>query len=197
MHTTLRRLVTIAALAGATSAHAVPIVYEGTLTPGVTVGGFIQDPALAGSPSDDFWSFSGNQGDVITLRVNRLNAALDPAITLYSGVGNDTSLLTELGGADDNLAELPGFEGPFSDPVLTFTLGGTGQYTVQVWDFASGEQIPGGFCYQITLNGAPSGPVFDCSGGGRVPVPGSLPLLGLGIAALAATGVRGLRRRAR
>ena len=162
---------------------AVPIVYEGTLTPGVTVGGFINDPSQTGSPNDDFWQFSGNQGDQISLVVNRLNADLDPAMFLYEGTGTDTDLLNQIATGDDNIGELPGFEGPFSDPLISITLPSTGSYTAQVWDFLSGPQIPGGFCYQITLNGRPTSQVFDCNQG-EVPVPGVLSLLALGLAGL-------------
>ncbi len=185
-----RGIVFAAGVAAASAASAVPITYEGSLSPGVTVGGFIRDPAQTGTPNDDFWSFTGTQGQVITLVGNRLDAGLDLAFTLYLGTGTDTALLAALRSADDDISELPGFDGPFSDPRLGFTLPATGAYTVQVWDFAS-TAVPDGTerCYQLTLDGSPTAPVFGCSAG---PEPGSLPLLGI-----AALGWYGLIRRRR
>jgi MYXO-CTERM domain-containing protein len=175
----------LAALAACGIASAVPISYEGTLSAGVTTGGFVNDPSLTGSPNDDFWSFSANQGDVILLTVNRLNSNLDPAFVLYEGVGTDTNQLVQVGSADDNISPLPGFAGPFSDPQLRYTVQNSGMFTVQVWDFASGAQIPGGFCYQITLNGQPTSQVYNCQAT-SVPEPGSLALAGLALLGAAA-----------
>ena len=167
-------------------ASAVPIAYEGALTSGVTTGGFVNDPSLTGSPNDDFWFFSANQGDVITIAVQRLNSALDPATILYQGVGADTAALVQVAQADDNMQELPGFSGPFADPFISYTVVNSGQFTLQVWDFLSGPQVPGGFCYQVTLNGTPTSPQFGCQ---TVAEPGSLALAGIAL-----LGVAGLRR---
>jgi len=187
------KLATVAAaFAFSTAATAVPIVYEGVLTPGVTAGGFVNDPSETGSPNDDFWSFFGTEGSTVTITVNRLTADLDPAMYLYSGVGADTGLLTFLTSADDNYLELPGFSGPFADPQIVFVLPATGLYTLQVWDFLSGPQVPGGFCYQITLNREPTGPEFGCN---NVPEPTPLALFGLSLAGLAGTGAMLRRRR--
>lgn len=172
-----------AGVAAMSAASAVPITYEGSLTPGVTVGGSIRDPALTGTPNDDFWSFTGTEGQVITLVGHRLDAGLDLAFYVYRGTGTDTGQLgQEIAIADDEIPALPGLDGPFADPrLLNFSLPTTGAYTVQVWDFLSTD-VPDGTDrpYQLTL---------DIS---TVPEPGGLPLLGI-----AALGWYGLIRRRR
>jgi len=185
----------VAGIGVASIASAVPVVYEpgGPLLPGVTRVGAIGDPSLTGSPFDDFWNFSGVQGQQITLTGNRLDPGLDLAMRLYLGAGNDTNLLTLLTFADDNYPELPGFAGPFADPQIIFTLPATGMYTVQMWDFLSTPVPPNTLrCYQLTLDGEPTAQVSSCAG--RVPEPGSLSLFGIALAGLFRVMGRGVAR---
>lgn len=131
-------------------AKADPILYDGSLDDHALHFGSIADPFESGS---DWWLFSGHAGDIITLTANRLSADLDPAFYVYFGIQTDTSTLPGfIAFGDDEIPELPGFEGPFADPQLSgFILPFTGFYTVAVWDFLSGSAGP--HAYQIQLRG--------------------------------------------
>lgn len=154
-----------------TAALAAPITYEGSINSGDTVYGNIQ------AGEQDYWSFTANAGDFIVLTGHRLDAELDLAFDLYFGSG-DTTLLSYVDGGDDDVAELPGYEGPFSDPQVSLTLSSTGTYTVDVWEFISGNIGTGEYQLQLTIRPA------------DVPAPAALGLLGLGL-----IGVGAARRR--
>lgn len=161
-------------------ASAAPIVYEGQLFDGITEYGSASDPLDTGS---DYWFFEAQAGDILTLVGHRLEAPFDMAVYLYSGTYADTTALpASIAFADDEIPELPGYEGPWADPqLLNFVLPGPGLYTVQVWDFLSGPGDPP-FDYQITITGTGGDPV--------VPEPATMTLLGLGIVGLAARARR-------
>jgi Bacterial pre-peptidase C-terminal domain/PEP-CTERM motif len=148
--------------AGLSAAHAVPISYKGVLVSGVpdsgNVGGFSW--FLNQGSGVDFWEFSAAAGSTITLRVDRLNGNLDPALSFYKGTTTaDVSTfnsaasfggLTFIGSLDD---ENPPFIAPggFSgDPFGTFAISTTGLYTVAVG--GSDSTDPGVYPYRITMS---------------------------------------------
>jgi hypothetical protein len=180
----LKLLLSIAALVfvAQPSLQAAPIVYEGNITIGSSVTGFVGpfswfDPT--DTPPADFWTFSGTAGQVVNIRGTRLNNNLDPALSLYRGVitpGTDYSLfdpfdnfdsVTFLATADD---EIPA-PGPFGDPFLRIVLPSTGVYTIAIGGAAS--DCPGGVC-------PPAGYRYALA----VPEPSTLPLLLLAIAGI-------------
>lgn len=159
------------------SAGATPIPnYQGTLYDGLTVFGQIYP-----DNSDGFWRFLGNAGDIITLTVNRLEATFDPALDVYFGTGSHTNALPHLLRADDNILELPGYEGPWEDPqVSNYSLLQSGYYTVHVWSYLSGDAGEDGvYDYQITLIG--SGHRDDRT---DIPIPAGMAILGVGLLGL-------------
>ncbi len=165
-------------------ADAVPITYLGTLQSGVPVS----DSVPIGGPSNplfaDYWQFTLSEQTLVTITGHRLEAGLDMAFYVHRGTHADTdefggSLgnLSPLAFADDNIPELPGLDGPFSDPRAVLDLP-EGTYTVSVVSYLS--QGPGPFTYCLELNG----PADSC--GERVPMPATLLLFGLGVIGSAA-----------
>jgi hypothetical protein len=175
----LLALVVMMLLAGyGQMAEAVPIVYLGTLQSGVPVTDTVPD----GGPTDpllaDYWQFTLAQDAQVTITGHRLEADLDPAFYLFRGTFADTDAfggnldnISSLAFGDDNISELPGLDGPFSDPFVSIQLP-AGTYTVAFVSFANNGSGPWAYC--LELNGPAT-----CNGT-SVPAPASLLLLGLG-----------------
>jgi hypothetical protein len=160
--THIRTFAAAAALAIAVlaPAHAVPVVYEGTLTAGAAVTGSVsgngwETETAAGV---DFWRFSGTAGQSFSVAASRLSPGLDPALTLYFGTTSaDASLFlhdADWGGlvflriADDETT-VPA--GPGGDPRLSnFALPFTGLYTIAIGGFSSNGDGP--FSYSMVTS---------------------------------------------
>ena len=174
-----------ALVAGLTAAHATPISYEGVLSPGVAasgdVGGFSW--FLNEGSGVDFWQFSASAGSNVTLRVDRLNGNLDPALSFYKGTTSaDTSAfnsaasfggLTFIGSLDDENPPFVGVANFSGDPFGTFAIGTTGLYTVAVGGSDSTDS--GMYPYRITMS---------VNGVNAVPEPSTYLMLTIGIAAI-------------
>ena len=140
----MRKSILLSALVLASAgAVAVPVAYEGVLVPAVPgtgqVGGFSW--FLDNGAGVDYWRFAGVAGQTVSFAVDRLNGNLDPALSFYAGITTaDTSQfsassswggLTFIGSLDDEKAAFV-TPGPAGDPLGSFVLASTGNYTVVV-----------------------------------------------------------------
>jgi hypothetical protein len=161
-------------------AFAVPITYEGSLALGVPGTGQVGGTGWLDEDASqvDFWRFVVPTGGLrVTIQGTRLNANLDPVLSVYAGVTSaDTSLfrseaswggLTFIGVADD---EIPN-PGPGGDPLFTSGLLPASTYTVAIGGFLSAGAGP--YPYSIVVAAA------------AIPTPGTLLLLIASLVALA------------
>ncbi|MEO6745677.1 MAG: PEP-CTERM sorting domain-containing protein [Caldimonas sp.] len=172
-------------------AGAVPVAYEGVLVPSVAatgqVGGFSW--FLDNGSGVDYWRFAGVAGQTVSFAVDRLNGNLDPGLSFYAGITSaDTSLfsagsswggLTFIGSLDDEKAAFL-TPGPAGDPLGSFVLASTGNYTVVVGGANSTDA--GSYAYRLTMTTAAA----------PIPEPSVWAMFGVGLAGL---GYLGRRRR--
>jgi len=134
-----------ASLACVATAQAAPMQYTSTLEgPSTTI-----QSSLA---KESFFKFNGTAGDSVTITVNRLEAAFDPAFLLYSGA-DEKHNLDFLAFADDELA--PATNGQFGDAqLLDFVLPETGSYSLLVFSFLSlNAGADGVYDFSLSISG--------------------------------------------
>ncbi len=179
----MRHMSAAAGLAVAMAAtHAAPVAYEGVLVSGVTSGGEVSGYGwfLDEGADVDYWSFSAQAGDVVTLSVDRLSGNLDPALSLYRGTtAADTNQFNSSGdwggmsfvaSLDDEKAAFLPPPLPSGDPYGVFHVATAGSYTVVVGGSNSSDGLS--YPYRIDLSVTP------------VPEPAVLGLFAAGLMAL-------------
>ena len=126
----------------------VPADYAGLLGANSTEAGQVSSSGGSSSPSfddSDYWLFSAEAGDIVTIDVDRVEGALDPALWIFEGIVDPADLGPSIdsgdpgfiGFADDN--DPAAVSGPFADPSFSFTASSSGVFTAIVTDFASGS----------------------------------------------------------
>ncbi|SDD34547.1 VCBS domain-containing protein [Kordiimonas lacus] len=143
----------------------IPEISEGNLEAGSSAIGSVAQAGWYNSADpdhSDFWYVALEAGTVVTIQVDRLESALDPALFIFQGViddplatfGTNIDFNSEpgyIGFADD---EIWRSDGPFGDPLFTFTVQETGMYTFIVTNYLSGGDHGGDFQfdYQISVD---------------------------------------------
>lgn len=124
--------------------------------------GLAQWRTISNSALWDYYYFYGIAGQPVVLEAHRTTWQMDPAITLFFGMTNDSTGLfptysTQPGmifvaWADDNNGWPHGIPGPFADPQIAIVLPSTGWYTLAVYDFVGGTP-PALLPYDLLISG--------------------------------------------
>jgi Bacterial pre-peptidase C-terminal domain len=128
-----------------------PVTYKGALC-GINVSAAHATAFSLGDPQYwDYYEFSGNAGDEITILVQRTSPAMDPYAEIRLGTITDSDNwygLMLVAAGDDNVDDP--FNSCNNDPYIQFTLPESGVYTLGVADFIScGSPLT----YQIITTG--------------------------------------------
>ena len=163
MKTLLRKLIT-------TSTLALTLTAISSVPAHATLVGNLNDGLNHTASTTGFWSLFVNAGDNVTVTARR-TSAFD--IWAFANNGADGAG-TAFAFGDDELSN-NGFGGGFGDPQFSFTALTTGEYSIGVFRCCSAN-TESNLSYFVNAQGAT---------GNTVPEPGSLALLGFGLAGLA------------
>ncbi|MBL4639074.1 MAG: VCBS domain-containing protein [Kordiimonadaceae bacterium] len=141
----------------------VPEISEGNLDAPGTANGSVAQAGWYNSANpdhSDYWYVTLEAGTVVTIQVDRIETSLDPALFVFQGTIDDPlatfgtnidfgSEAGYIGFADD---EIWRNDGPYGDPLFTFTVPETGQYTFIVTNYLSGGDHGGDFEFDYAIS---------------------------------------------
>ncbi len=150
------------------------LTYKGHICRAETTGVMTCNTALTVCQPNqfDYWLLNLRSGVTYTIEVNRVSCNLDPALSLFEGVGTvlpegcfgdiGSPELTLIATADDTEvvpASCDPQSSPFRDPTIVVTPSNTGTFTLAVINFGSDSgscRASAGYQYKITINPRPS-----------------------------------------
>ncbi len=119
-----------------------PQVNTGNIEPGQTV-----EATLSPTATDE-WTFTGQRGDVVTIRITAQDGAFDTTLRLLNAAGQEIAYNDDSGGSLNSL-------------IQNFTLPADGEYTIRVGSFGG----YGGGPYTLTLESGAGGTATRPGGG--------------------------------
>ena len=144
---------------------AVPIEYN-QLCPGAEIVTDVAKNSIGNPAQWDYYKFFGVEGDVVNIKIVRVDCVMDPSFSLFFGTSETTEGISAMGSSNPDLefvvfrddqvsrpAACAGYCYAYGDPGPEVTLPHTGWYTLGVHDFISCGDATGPFSYTLNIFG--------------------------------------------